>query len=237
MRKLLPLGCFSLICLLAADEPSAQKVDISKTDHFDLAATGTVRLEHSTGELAIEGWDQPQVEVTTTRSTKEPYPAAERQSATRKLDQVRITAERRGSEVVIDTALPRRHLPGLPRNADGVGVDYHLKIPRHAHLIVQHGEGEVHLQNLAGNLDVTVRKGLISLLLPHDANYEVDARTNIGGITSDIAGNSRHRFFHLGNQFIQTNSANAPKLHFRVGYGDILILKMAATPATTAPAR
>ena len=235
MRKLLPLG-FTLICLLAAAEQSAQKVEVSKTEHLDLDAKGTVRLEHSTGELTIQGWDQPQVEVITTKSTKDPYAAAERESANRKLDEVHITAERRQADVVIDTALPTGLLFGLSRSADGVDVDYHLKIPRQAHLIVQHGDGEVHLEDLAGDLDVRVHKGLISLRLPEDAKYEVDATTNIGGITSDFAGNARHRFFHLGNQFVQTNPANAPKLHFRVGYGDILILKMTATPATTAPA-
>ena len=45
-----------------------QDVQVVTTDRVDFAAGATIRILASTGELNIEGWDKPQVEITVTRS-------------------------------------------------------------------------------------------------------------------------------------------------------------------------
>ena len=54
--------------LLAANDEVPRKIQVAKTENADLPAGGTVRFKNSTGELTIEGWDQPGVELTTTKS-------------------------------------------------------------------------------------------------------------------------------------------------------------------------
>lgn len=233
--KLLMAG-FLLICSLAAQNEPAAAVPVSKTERLDLAPSGAVRLAHSTGELTIEGWDQPGVEITTIKTAKAAHGPQEPESAGHERDQLPITAERRGDDVVITTTLPKRRMPLLPRNAGDIDVAYVLKMPRKAHLIVDHGEGEVHLEGLAGDIDALVHRGLITLRLPPDAQYQVDAQTRLGGIYSDFPGNPKHRFWRVGNRLLEPLSAAAPKLHLRVGYGDIMILKMAQPVTATAAA-
>ena len=46
---------------------AAQRVDLSTSDKTDFAPGGTVRIENSTGELNVEGWDHPFVEIRTDR--------------------------------------------------------------------------------------------------------------------------------------------------------------------------
>ena len=66
----------SVGCLMAANDEVPRKIQVTKTEHADLSAGGTVRFKNSTGELTIEGWDQPGVEITTIESTKIAYPAS-----------------------------------------------------------------------------------------------------------------------------------------------------------------
>jgi len=223
---------FALSWLLVAKDETLPQV--SKTERFDLSSSGTVRLEHSTGELTIQGWDEPQVEITTIESAKPSSGPIDRDTATRRLEQVRITTEHRGMDLVIATALPGRRVPLLSRNTDDVNIDYHLKVPRKAHLVIDHGEGEVHLEDLSGDIEAAVHRGLIVLRLPQDAQYDIDAKTRLGNVYSDFPGSIRNRFWRVGHELVQPVSATSPKLHFRVGYGDILILKMTEKPASTA---
>ena len=226
--KLLTAAC-ALSWMLLAQTESGQIEPLRKTERLDLGSSGMIRLVHSTGELTIEGWDQTAVEITTVQSMIDSYGPKDRDSAVAKLERVRITAQRRGADIVIDTMIPGHHLPLLPHAADGVAVDYQLKVPRKAHLVIDHGDGEVHLEDLAGDIDARVHRGTITLRAGRDAQFEIDAKTNLGKIYSDFPGNSRPRFWRLGNQLLEDLPANASKLHFRVGYGDILIRKM-STP-------
>ena len=45
-------------------------VRVSKTEAMDFPAGGTLRMENSTVNVNIEGWDQPAIENTTIKSSK-----------------------------------------------------------------------------------------------------------------------------------------------------------------------
>ena len=125
MKRILTL-IIGLSCLLAANDEAPQKIQVTKTEHADLAAGGIVRLKNSTGELTIEGWDQPGVEITTTKSTKLAYSAtgAEHDKAAHMLNQVRVSAATEAGELVITTDFPR-HRRFLPRPSVG-STDFDL---------------------------------------------------------------------------------------------------------------
>lgn len=97
-----------------------QRIQITKTEHADLPAGGTVRLRNSTGELTIEGWDQPGVEIITTKSTKLRYAATgtEHDKASHMLEEVKVSEAVQGNELVIETDFPR-HRRFLPRPSVG----------------------------------------------------------------------------------------------------------------------
>ena len=90
--KLAVLGV-CVACLLLGDDAAQQRVQVSKTEKVDFPANGTLRLQNSTGDLTIEGWDEPGVEITTTKSGK----------AAKDLDRVQVSTKRNGDELVITT--------------------------------------------------------------------------------------------------------------------------------------
>jgi hypothetical protein len=101
-------------------------------------------------------------------------------------------------------------------------------VPRNAKLIVDHDSGEVHFDDLTGDISATVIQGTILLHLPQNEQYAIDARAKVGEVTSDFPGTTkRKRLF--GNAFTEASPA-AHKLYLRIGFGDIVILKIETPP-------
>jgi hypothetical protein len=219
--KLIFVPAICVGCLLAASGEAPKKILVTKTEHADLPTGGTIRFKNSTGELTIEGWDQPGVEITTTASTKIARGA-------HLLAGVKVSETREGNDLVITTGFPR-HTRFLPRPSVGArdfDLEYNVKVPRKAKLIVDHDAGEVHLDHLTGDIHATMLQGEMTLRLPAESQYDIDAKSRIGDVISDFAGTARRE--HLGHTFMTSRPA-PHSLYLRNGYGDIIILREYAT--------
>jgi hypothetical protein len=217
MRVLAALIACAIGCLAAwADEPQ-KRPEASTTQRLDFPPGGTLRLEQSIGTLTIEGWDRPEVEMTTTKP-----------------DNVRISAERRGNEVVVTTDYPA---PRIPRNpligGSNFTVEYEIKVPAAARLIARHQVGQVNIDGLSGDIDVTMLQGEILLHMPQDGQYIIHARSDFGNVNSDFPGPEKRRWWLLGHRILDESPA-AHKLNLGVRFGDIVILKI-QTPKEPAP--
>lgn len=228
MRTKLAVLSLCSVCLLPGYDEAKQKVEVTKTEKADFPAKGTLRLEHSTGDLTIEGWDQPNVEITTTKSSKEEYLPADRDKATKELDRVHVSTKRDGDALVITTEYPR-HLafPWVTplQTVTNFDLDYVIKVPRNARLIVKHDDGEVHIDDVTGNIDATARQGLIALRLVTETPPLIDAKSFVGTVNSDFAGQETLHWLHFGHTFVDDAKSAPQKLNLKIGYGDIVILK------------
>jgi hypothetical protein len=212
-----PLALFLAAFLpLLADTPSP-RVESVTTEKADFAPGGTIRIEGSTGELNVEGWDQPAVEVTVTRYTWNANAARAR----RELDRVQA-----GKPVVSGTECT---VAATHRKSLEVHVDYTIRVPRHSKLIIHHETGDVVVYDVDGDIDASARAGQILLQLPAASQYAIDAKNKAGGsIYSDFAGRDRSTWVIMGDSLESGAPASAHHLHLRVGYGGITIQKMAA---------
>ena len=218
--------CVGAGCLLLADDEPKQFFQLTKTERLDFPSGGLLRLKNSIGEVMVEGWDRPDVELTTTKSTKEPYNSQDREKAVRDLDQVHIAAERHGDELVISTGFPRYGpLKPLLRGGTRFDLDYRISIPRNARVAIEHDTGFVSLDNVAGDIRVTASQAEITLHLPADGQYAINAKSKLGDVISDFPGHTQRKPWFLGKQFAHENTAASQKIDLRVGYGDIIILK------------
>lgn len=232
MIRRLALLVFGLSCaLIAAENQTAQRVQVTRTEHLDFVPSGMVNFRNSVDELTVEGWDRTDVEIITVASTKQAYGSGEREGVVSRLSQVRLAASRHGDQMVVTTELPHRRWNTL----GDLYLESRIRVPRASHLIVKHRGGEVHVVGIAGDLNVRVARGSLTLSLPPDGKYDIDARSDFGGVISDLPGNAHRRFWLTGNQFLETAPANATKLRLRIGYGDIEILRMRAAVAPAGP--
>jgi hypothetical protein len=204
---------FAMSGLVLADDGFRQKVQIVKTEHVDFPTRGAVRLKNSTGALTMEGWDQPGVEITTVKSTRTAYASAERAGASHELDRVQVTVGSGGDELVITTDFLRHR--GFPPSspvgrATNFDLDYRIKVPREARLVVNHDIGDVHFDRVTSDIQATTLQGAITLHPAEGGQYAIDA---------DFPGSTKHRFCLVGHQCIQSSPA-LHRLYLRDGFGD-----------------
>jgi hypothetical protein len=232
MRYKLAVFGLCVACLLLGDDEARQKVQVAKTEKLDFPAGGTLQLRNSTGELVIEGWDQPGVEITTTKSSKEEYLAKDREKARQDLDRVRISTKRDGDTLVVTTEFPHhRAFPYVTplQTVANFDLEYVIKVPRNARLIVNHDDGGVDIDDVTGNIQVTARQGLIALRLTGETSPSIDARSGLGSVNSDFAGDltgkDTRRPWPFGHTFVEGPASAPQNLHLKIGFGDIVILK------------
>ena len=229
LRPLIGLGI--CCCLLQGADttppPTPQKVQVSNTEHSDFPAGGTLHLKNSVGELTIESWDQPGLELTTVKSSKVAVAGKERDNAVKLLDRVKIATERKGDEVTISTEFPK--YPKLVRPYNGFtdfDLDYVIKVPSSAHLTIEHTIGEVHIDGVLGGIHATDRMGLITVRLP-DGQFAINAVSKIGAVDSDFPGSENSKKW-IGHTFVgnASSSGTAQKIFLRIGFGDIVVTRM-----------
>ena len=214
---LLPLS------LLGAIQPPPEK---TTTERVDFAPGGLIHINGSYGDLNVEGWDRPEVEVTVVKTlpyARKPKPP---EQSTTTLDQVRIVTEHKSPpELTISTELPLRHPAWTPpftrHTTGGVTVEYEIHVPRNSRLAIHHGTGTVSVSGVIGDIDARAGRGDILLWLP-PGSYALDARTKFGIVSSDLDG-AAHNKYLIGESFTQPNPPPARRLHLRMGFGGITI--------------
>lgn len=226
-------------CALLASGYGKDYVHIDKTRTLEFPAGGTLRLVRSTGDVTIEGWDGPGVELTTTVQSLETYSAADRDKEKKELERVQVAGKKNGNELVITTNYPRhRAFPYLgPLSvATNFRMEYRIKVPRHANLAIQHDDGDVHIDGISGNIQAKARQGMIELRIAgENVPPMIDAKSFVGTVNSDFDGTETNQHVHFGHTFTAGAASAQQKLDLKIGYGDIVILK-AHEPQAPPPA-
>ncbi|HSR07064.1 MAG TPA: hypothetical protein VLM42_07935 [Bryobacteraceae bacterium] len=232
----IPLGLLALTLPTRGEGGIQPPPEKTTTEHVDFAPGGTIRINGSYGDLNVEGWDRPEVEVTVIKTL--PYASKPKppEQSTATLDQVRIVTEHKSPpELTISTELPARSawIPPFTRHTThGVMAEYEIHVPRDSRLLIQHGTGTVSVNGVSGDIDARVGRGDILLWLP-PGSYALDARTKFGIVSSDLDG-AAHNKYLIGESFTQTNPPPAHRLHLRMGFGGITLKKI--LPESQSPA-
>lgn len=214
---------------LFAGNASSQPVQTTSTQNVPFEPGGTIRLDGASGNLFVEGWDQPAVEITVTRSLG--YDSEPAQKAAEHLDRVKIVPERRSNtELVISTTKTSNgfHFPGTGPN---VTVEYHIRAPRNSNLSILHSKGFFSVTDITGDIEAGDSRGDIVLMLPELASYSIDAHTNFGNVTSDTEGDNRSH--HLVGKKFTSDASPSHHLSLKMGFGGITIKEL---PPLTSPA-
>jgi hypothetical protein len=222
-------------CLAASgDDGSVRQVESDHTQLVNFPAGGLLSLAHSTGDLHIEGWDLPELEITTIESTKK-YDPRNKDAAEKSLNRIRVTMLRRGNEITITTKFPRHFLLARPfKGVSPFEMQYAIKAPRWARLAIAHDSGNVYVSGFTGDIQARNGSGQITLHVPENGRYAIDAKSNFGAVNSDFSGPKRGNL--IGRALLTKAPPGAQKLFARIGFGDIVILKI-RKPQSPGPIR
>jgi len=218
------------------DEYVKPQPEATRTERVAFSPGGVIRLNGAYGDLFVEGWDRPEVEITVTKSMRYRHDPTQPQRAAQHMESVRVVTERRSTtELVISTVVPTRDNPFaggrdfrpasliLPRkDRGGVTLEYHLLVPRKSRLVIHQGVGDVLVRDVTDDIEAACRIGDIVLWLSGTRTYSIDARSRAGTVSSDFSG-ATHSHFLFGQTFRNLNPAPSQRLHLRVGFGGITI--------------
>lgn len=207
----------------ATARPLLDAQEQSNTERVPFAAGGTIHVNGSYGYLTVEGWDEPEVEVTVIKS-------AEQQQ---RQERVRVVTERRSDqELTISTIPPARKSlfrsvvfvarPLLTNERRGVTVEYRIRVPRDSKLVVHQDNGYVWVSDISLDIEVDSHTGDMIVMLPDPGPYAIDARTRMGSVSSDFAGKGNKQFL-VGTHFTYSSQARPRQIHLRMGRGCITI--------------
>ncbi len=232
MTRRLAIAALAVCLPLAARAPKAY-IPVVTDEHVDFAPGGTISATGAVGELNVESWDGPGVQITVTRWTYRTDTEQDKARAKSQLGAYKVTPEKKSaSELAIQTAIPKRSFfARLLHIGPDVHVEYRIQVPREMKLTLKDGKGDIVVHDVAGDIDASVREGDIVLQLPPAASYSFDAKCGLGGIYSDFEGSDHIKF--LVSERYAANATGAPKkVHLRVGIGGISIQKVPTAMAT-----
>jgi hypothetical protein len=210
--------------------------EATSTERVKFHPGGAIRVDNSYGYLTVEGWDEPEVEITVTKSTNRFLESEEKEKAGKAFEQIHVVIERRSEkELAISTTLPERRsfpysiLPSrqivftMPKKSTlGVTVEYTVHVPRDSRLAVRQDSGYVWVSDVAGDIEVNSHTGDMIVVLPDPGPYSIDARTRLGSVSSDFRGGG-HKQFLVGTRYLHTSPAGARRIFLRMGRGSITI--------------
>ena len=202
---------------------STRLAHIVSTQQVPFQSAGAIRVNHSFGELWVEGWDRPDVEITLTKSPDKLYSEKDQAKARRLADKVQVTTGRSPSgELVISTTVSHYQKWLHPAGFTGDAmIECRIRVPRDAKLVIHHKDGEVLVSDMMGDIEATGRSGDIVVLLPQNGKYTIDAVSHVGTLSSDFEGDFRHRVWSSG--FHRADPAPAHRIYLREGLGGIAI--------------
>jgi len=199
-----------------------KQTQATSTERIEFAPGGVIRLDHSIGDLYIEGWDQPAVEITVVKSTPYNFEPKHPERAGQHLERIQVHTERRSNtELAITTMLPSH-----------AGVEYVIHVPRESRLEIKHRTGYVFVNDVRGDIQATGARGDILLMLPAAGAYSIDAQTKFGTISSDFEGPLQVARYRLGERYAMGNGSNH-HIRLRMGFGGITIKALQPESSTT----
>jgi hypothetical protein len=170
--------------------PAALADEFSKTVHFSLRmfSTGTLFIDTRTGDLQIEGWDEPRVEIDAEKVVRSSSEAAARLL----YDVVQIGLEGRDKEIHVTTRYPSRRLWRPFRGESKYSVNFRIKMPYDANLAVKCVNGDVRVFGISGHEQLKVNYGDVEINVPDVYQLQqLDAHAWLGYVQSDLEGMDR----------------------------------------------
>jgi hypothetical protein len=181
----------------------------------DFPPGGYIHVDNSYGYLTVEGWDEPKVEVI---AANPPSVSGTPQVAVKRLSDkelaVTITPPARRAFPLSILSYPPFHRTAAP--------EYTVHVPRDSRVAVHNDFGYVWVSDVAGDVEVDSHTGDMIVVLPEPGACSIDAKTGLGSISSDLAGDGSKRLL-VGSRFVHAGQAPTRRVFLRMGRGSITI--------------
>ena len=210
---------FFLVLSALVSSTVARAGEYSQISHYKagLFWRGTLYVETRIGDVKIEGWDKPDVEIEAEKVVQAGSEAGARQL----FDQIKIQLTENGEEVFLRTLYPPRRPWRLFRGATKLSVNLRIRMPYEAKLSLKCVDGDVRIRGIAGNQRIRVSYGDVEVSIPSvDRLHSLDARSFLGYVQSDLHGEDSAGW---GRGVSYFNTDGQQDIHVRVRMGGVYV--------------
>jgi len=196
--------------------------EYSRTSHqrTRLFSTGTLTIDTRVGDLHIEGWDDPYVEVEEEKVVR----ANSKGKADLLYGRIQVLLEGQDKQVVLRTTYPPRRLWRPFRGESQLTVNLRVKMPYDAGLSLKCVDGDVRIRGLVGRQQIRVNYGDVEIDVPDVYNLRsLDARALLGYVQSDLHGGMNQDSSGFGKRTSFQNSSGTQEITVRVRMGGVFI--------------
>lgn len=176
-----------LFALIGSLAPALHADEFSQVSHHTarLFSFGTLVIDVRTGDLYIEGWDEPRVEIEAEKVVR----AGSEAKARPLYRQIQVRMEGGDKEVRLTTIYPSRKLWRPFRDESRLSVNYRIRMPYDSNLKIKCVDGDVRIQGIVGREQLLVNYGDVEIDVPHVYGLRsLRAHAWLGYVQSDLQG-------------------------------------------------
>ena len=179
----------SSLCILGAlcGPPAVRAGEFSQLSHYSarMFPRGTVLVDTRVGDVTVEGWDESRVEIEAEKVVR----ASSENKAARRFERIKVELTANDEEIQLKTVFPPRRPWRLFRGATKLSVNYRLRIPAQASLVLKCTDGDVRIRGIDGRQEIRVGYGNVEVNLPSLGRLRsLNASTFLGYVQSNIHG-------------------------------------------------
>ena len=178
--------------------------EFTRTSHYSVRmfSFGTFTIESRVGDITVEGWDYPRLEVDAEKLVR----AGSQKRANRLFHKINVSLAGKDKIINLKTLYPSRRLWRPFRGESKLTVNYTIRMPYDSNIKLKCVDGDVTIHGLTGSEVVKVSYGDVEIDVPDPYRVRYfKAHTFLGYVQSDLhgmeedsAGFSRGIFFTAG---------------------------------------
>lgn len=174
-----------VLCGLAPIGPTAHADEFSRVSRHSarLFSFGKLRIDTRVGDIRIEGWDEPRVEIEAEKVVR----AGSEANAQPLFDRVGVQVEGGDKEVRLRTLYPARRLWRPFRGQSRLSVNLRIRMPYDANLVLKCVNGDVRVFGIIGHQRLNVSYGDVEINVPDVYRLRsLNAHAWLGYVQSDL---------------------------------------------------
>ena len=178
---------------------------------------GLLAIEARTGDIQIEGWDEPRLEIEAEKVVR----ARSEDSAKPLYETIKVVLEGQDKRVTLRTLYPPRRVWRPFRGESRLSVNYRIRMPFDANLALRCVDGDITIRGVVGQQRILLNYGDIEIDIPSVRRLRsLRAHTWLGYVQSDLHGEDKAGF---GPTISYWNPNGEQNIYVKVRMGGVFV--------------
>ena len=198
---------------------SARADEFSQVSRYSVRmfSYGLLTIDTRMGDIHVEGWDEPRLEIEAEKVVR----AKSEEAAKPLYGRITVVLEGQDKRVLLRTLYPPRRLWRPFRGESQLTVNYRIRMPFDANLVLKSVDGDVWIRGVEGKEQLLVNYGDVEIDIPsRDRLRSLHAHAWLGYVQSDLHGEDHAGF---GPRISYWNPSGAQDIYVKVRMGGVFV--------------